>query len=91
MTPETLANTYQAFGIYAVLAILSIVVVYLYRRIESLQRGAIEDAKKATADTAKLASEASAAIVQCTQTLSKINESIDSLREDMTELRVRLH
>ena len=91
MTPETLANTYQTFGIYAVLAILSIVGVYLDTRFASHQRGAREDAETATADTAKLASEASAAIVQCTQTLSKINESIDSLREDMTELRVRLH
>lgn len=86
-----LAQAYQDLGIYAILAVLTFAVVYLYRSIERLRNESYADTKKAVADTAKIASEASAAIAQSAQAISKINDSLDSLREDVAELLAHSH
>lgn len=90
MDASSLASTYQSMGVYAALAVLTVVVVYLYRRVESLQNGAVEDARKATTEMMRVATESSAAILKCTETLSRLNEKIDSINEDLTALHRRV-
>lgn len=84
---DQMAQAYQELGVYAILAVLTFAVVYLYRSIEHLRKEAYQDTKSAVAETAKIATQASSAIAQCAQSLTKMNESLDSLRVDVAELR----
>jgi hypothetical protein len=80
-------RAYQDLGVYAALAILSFIVVYLYRRIESLhkelrvvQTEMLKDTQTCLRDTQTCLRDATAHIKESTQALRTLNDTCSQIR-----------
>lgn len=97
-TAVELTGLYSSYGIFAALGVLSIVVIFLYRKTERLYKelmdmrtNSFEDMKKTALECSSVARESSEAIKSCTDAIAQMNRTIFELKDDIIELRARLY
>lgn len=81
----TLTESYANYGVYAALAVLTLAIVYLYRRIENLQHGAIEREKEYRSSDKKTTE----MLCQFNSELRKSNEQVCKVTSDATSVMMQ--
>lgn len=77
---ESGAHVLSTFGLYTVITVLCLVIIYLYKRISDLERELRASMTRHLEDTTRLLAMASDAIAHSNETMSKFGESLADLR-----------
>lgn len=88
------ANLYSTYGIYGVLAALTLCVIYLYKKTErqyadlsKIHDQAVSDMQTIAKEATRVSVESTEAIRRCTIALEKMDGSISSLKTDIIEIK----